>query len=98
MRRGIVAVLLGVLFGVPSSAWATDFTWSGASQSPFWSNPSNWVGGVAPSGSVGTLRFPLLAGCGGGFGGCYAPVDDIDGLNANAISFDLGAPYVSDLR
>ena len=98
MRGCIVVTVVVAVFALPSSAWATDFTWSGGSSvSPFWSNAANWVGGVAPSGSVGTLRFPRLAGTQGcGIKGepCYTPVDDINGLSANAISFDLGADYV----
>ena len=47
----------------------------------------NWVGGTAPSGSVGTLTFPALTS------GNYETVNDITGLSANAISIDDGVGY-----
>jgi hypothetical protein len=94
VRRGwlvAVAVVAGVL-GLPSSASAlTAFTWSGAGSAPNWSAGTNWVGGTAPSGSVGTLTFPPLAApC---TTTCYQSSNDLTGLSADGISIDDSAPY-----
>ncbi|MEA2469250.1 MAG: hypothetical protein QOE38_248, partial [Thermoleophilaceae bacterium] len=59
----IALIVVASVLALPSSALAlTDFTWTGGAPvgSPAWSNTSNWAGGVAPSGSVGTLTFPML--------------------------------------
>src|SRR5690242_498667 len=45
----------------PSTADAANFTWSAASLTPGdWSNPANWMGGVAPGSgaAIGILTFP----------------------------------------
>src|SRR3954451_5856859 len=60
------AVVAGMLMVVAvAPAVAADFTWSpdssakGSADAPaHWSTGSNWVGGAAPSGNVGTLTFP----------------------------------------
>jgi hypothetical protein len=90
-------IVLAGLFGLPTSAWAGDFTWSGAgaSRGPFdsgnWSEGSNWSGGAAPSGLVGALTFPQLGGCGGGKA-CYTSFDDVSGLIVNSMS--VQGPYL----
>jgi hypothetical protein len=56
-----------------------------------WSETSNWSGGVAPSGSVGTLEFPALPDC-PGTATCYYSGNDISGTSANEISIDDGVP------
>jgi hypothetical protein len=92
VRRGglvAVAILAGVL-GLPAAAAAADFTWSGGAAAPSWSAATNWVGGTAPSGSVGTLAFPALGTC----GTCYQSSNDVTGVSASAITVDDGAPYV----
>lgn len=78
---------------------STDFTWTGAtpqgSGASNWSLGSNWGGGVAPSGSVGTLTFPILTSpaCASNppADTCYTSFNNIAGLIANAISIDEGA-------
>jgi hypothetical protein len=88
LRRLAVVVLLGLL-ALPSSAAAlTNFTWSGGAGSDhtLWSTGRNWVGGSAPSGAVGTLRFPALSAC------SHALCQSFDDVGAsttvNAISID----------
>jgi hypothetical protein len=99
---GCVAGLVAGVLVLPSSASAlTDFSWSGATPiSPsafFWSNGSNWAGGTAPSGSVGTLSFPALiaSACTARppTDACYESLNDLSGLSVNAISIVDGAPY-----
>jgi hypothetical protein len=92
-------VLVAAALLLPSSATAlTDFTWSGGAPpgSSGWSNGGNWAGGTAPSGSVGTLTFPLLtsAPCTATPPGatCFTSNNDITGLDVNALSIDDGAP------
>jgi hypothetical protein len=79
-------------------ASATDYTWSGegATSADNWSNGANWVGGVAPapSSSIGTMTFPLLAGdnCAAEppTGACYHSVNDISGLSVNQLQLNNG--------
>ena len=108
VRRSCVRGLaLTAVLSVPcavsaSSAMAlTNFTWSGAtptttSFAPAWSKGSNWVGGTAPSGSVGTLSFPALTSgaCTGSppTEACSDTSNDISGLNVDKLSFDDGEP------
>jgi hypothetical protein len=82
-----------------TAAAATDFTWSGATPrgagAASWSKTTNWSGGVAPSGSVGTLTFPSLesdAACTGmpPTDTCGNSDNDVAGLSVNAISIDDG--------
>src|SRR4051794_16251221 len=81
MRRASL-LALAVLATSSSVAVAADFTWNGGS-SPYdsnWSNASNWSGGAAPSGSVGTISFPAapctsVTTCG--------TADDIAGLTVS---------------
>ncbi len=73
-----------------------DFTWSGAAPGgqPFWSNASNWVGGTAPSGNVGTLSFPALrsSACISSpeTDTCYQSENDVSGLHPNSVSIEDG--------
>lgn len=71
------------------------FTWSGEAiyTAPFWSNGTNWVGGVAPasSSSVGTLTFPVLtsADCPNTVtDACYGADNDLTDLSANQLQID----------
>jgi RHS repeat-associated protein len=75
-----------------SSAAGADFTWSGEAPAgePNWSNGANWVGGAAPSGSVGALNFPQLSSTSCGNipqAACYTTTNNVPGLVANSISF-----------
>ena len=93
-----------LLLAAPVSA-AADFTWSGAAPTGtglgplYWSNGANWVGGTAPSGSVGTLDFPQLtsSACTANppTDTCYATHNDISGLAVNQLAIDdlLGDGY-----
>lgn len=94
-------VVAGVLAAPGTAAAVSDFQWTGATQlaaqgSTDWSTTTNWLGGVAPSGSVGTLSFPALTSgaCqGAASDSCYSSDNDINGISANAISIDDGVPY-----
>lgn len=105
MRRmfnaGLAVVGCAVLVSiVPAVASGASFTWAGeaATGETGWSKTTNWEGGVAPSGTVGTLTFPKLASpkckTKPREAPCYASVDDISGIKANAISIDDASPYV----
>jgi hypothetical protein len=81
-----------------AAAAAADFTWTGAAPvgTPDWSNATNW-GGSAPSGSVGTLVFPVLtsAACTANSptATCYASNNNVTGLSVNELSFDILNSY-----
>lgn len=92
----------GSLLRAASLPAPTDFTWSGATPSGTagaqnWSNGTNWAGGTAPSGAVGTLSFPALTspGCTAfpPTDVCYGSTNNIAGLGANALSIDDGVGY-----
>ncbi len=96
-RSAVIAMLTGVLgcLVAASSAAAADHVWSGAAPTTGWSAPGNWGDG-APSGAVGVLAFPRLAGeCAAGppASACYRSSNDRDGLSADAIFVDDGAGY-----
>ena len=98
-RHVLLAVLLTMSgFAVAADpADAANFTWSGASKSPNWSEPGNWAG-AAPSGSVGTLTFPALSSpaCAAEppTTTCYTSENDVTGLTVNAIALDSAVPYI----
>ena len=76
---------------VPAGAGASSFTWTGeGALGSGWSNPANWEGGVAPSGTVETLTFPELTSlaCVAVEPGatCYQANNDVSGLNVERIS------------
>lgn len=100
VRRPCAAAILAGLIGcglAADPALAADFSWSGASLSPNWSDATNWVGGVTPSGATDSLVFPALASgsCATSptSATCYASGDDLAGGSAHAISIDDGAGY-----
>jgi hypothetical protein len=106
LGRFLVAVAMVVwALGVSASARAADsFSWSGQGTSlswpgtDDWSEVGNWSGGVAPSGSVGTVAFPLLPAAicptsGLGSVPCYGSDDETTGLSIGQLSFDDAAPY-----
>jgi hypothetical protein len=78
---------------LPAPAAAAAFRWTGAAAlGEGWSAGKNWAGGVAPSGSVGMLKFEKL---GGGCSNtqqsphaCYSSDDDLTGLRVGAISIE----------
>jgi hypothetical protein len=94
LRASIVAfalVLCGFAVAV-SSASAASFTWRGGAPAGEgkWSNPSNWVGGTTPSGSVETLAFPELTSSACTVlprtAACYRSNNDVPGLEVNGLS------------
>lgn len=98
MVRSIAVAALAVVCAasVPASAAARDFKWTGAGDGS-WSSGSNWAGGVAPSGSVGALKFPKL---GGGCSvtqqsphACYSSDNDVHGLTADSMSLEDSRGY-----
>ncbi len=100
MRQGRWLVAAAAILMMPASASAaTNYTWGGTHSTPAWSEAGNWNGGVAPSGSVGTLTFPELTSkkiClpppppEPGSPTCYITKNDIEGLSANALLIQEG--------
>jgi hypothetical protein len=95
----LATVAVAVGFSAPVSASAASFTWTGAGDHSSWSDAANW-GGTAPSGTVETLTLPALANpeCTEerpGLRSCarYSTLNDISGLNVNALSIDDGVGY-----
>jgi hypothetical protein len=79
-RSCVVAIALAVLcVGAQSAAASDTYTWTGSS-SAAWSNPDNWQGGAAPSGSVSTLDFPDVSASGE-----LDTTNDVAGISVNAI-------------
>jgi hypothetical protein len=80
-----------------ASALPADFTWKGAALSERWSNTANWVGGVAPSGAVGTLSFPQLTSAAclefPPTAACNLSENDLTGISAKALKLDDGGFY-----
>lgn len=104
VRVATVVLALTALGGASTalaSSSATIFKWSGATPSgpsaSDWSNGTNWSGGVAPTGSVGALAFPLLTSpaCTSSPPNdtCYRGDNNITRLVAHALAIDDGAPY-----
>jgi hypothetical protein len=95
------AVICGALcFSTSEQAWSADFVWDGEPPTGgAWSAGENWVGGVAPSGVVGTLAFPELnPECTIASGPtCYENVNDIAGLTVGAITIDTDDSYGAEL-
>jgi Spy/CpxP family protein refolding chaperone len=54
--RALASAVLAIAVAAPAAS-AADFTWAPPA-SGNWSSGANWQGGVAPSGTVGTLSFP----------------------------------------
>ena len=101
-RRQLASIVLAGLFGIAPAARAADFTYGGTGRAVgqgfqgAWSEPSNWAGGTAPSGSVGTLVFPPTSACNAATqdpNRCVT-TDDVHGLSVNAIK--LEADYEVD--
>jgi hypothetical protein len=97
-KAALALVIVSGLYAVTAgAAAAADFTWSGGATDLRWSDGSNWAG-TAPSGSVGTLTFPLLTSPACALSpttaACYGGLNDVPGLSANAISIDDTAPYL----
>jgi hypothetical protein len=98
LRPTLLAALAIAFTGTVPAAAAQDFRWTGGAPlgDGNWSIGANWSGGAAPSGSVGTLKFPKL---GGGCGvtqsskTCYSSDNDLHGLTANAISVENTQGY-----
>jgi hypothetical protein len=92
LRSSVLATLgLVCAASAPAAVAAQDFKWRGAApQGDGWSAGANWAGGVPPSGSVGTLKFPKLGGCGIAQSphACYSSDNDLDGLKVDRISID----------
>lgn len=105
-RGGLLAALTLAMccLVLPASATAlTNYTWTGAAaagpSAANWSNVTNW-GGTAPSGSVGTLTFPILASAACAAvpptTTCYQSYNDVSGLSVAALSIDDGVDYQID--
>lgn len=100
-RASFVALLSVIaLLVCAHNAAAADLTWSGeAPAGSFeWSNAGNWSEGGTPSGTVGTLRFPLLGtgtcASGSPTGACYVSQNDVPGLTVGGIAIEDGTGYL----
>jgi hypothetical protein len=95
---GIGIAVLGALAGAaPASAIpATDFTWSGLTNSANWSTAGNWTT-VAPTGTIGTLTFPDLNGMCSSPDTCYTSADDLGALSINQLVIDDSDGYFISL-
>jgi hypothetical protein len=93
-----LAVTAACLAVVPV-AGADDFVWSGQGDSLSWGSVANWVGGAAPSGTVGSLSFPALPAAQCPSPGtaspraCYWSSDDVSNLSVDQLVIDYAAPY-----
>ncbi|HLI54996.1 MAG TPA: Ig-like domain-containing protein, partial [Acidimicrobiales bacterium] len=93
----LVTLWLGL---APQASATAGYTWTGGESTATgpgtWSSGSNWSGGTAPSGTVGTLTFPDLSSCDSLSSppstACYNATDDVAGLSASGLSFS-GGPY-----
>jgi RHS repeat-associated protein len=99
LRMVVRRLAIAAVIAIPSSllfaaapVWAADFTWTGAAPvgEPNWSNGANWEGGVAPSGSIGALTFPTVAG-GLCTTTCYTSDNNIADLVTNSLT--IGDTY-----
>ena len=100
--RAVIAALVlagSCLAAAASAASAANFTWSGAAAAgeSKWSDGTNWEGGLAPAGSVGTLTFPALSSSActaePPTATCYQSNNNTSGLSVNSISIANGVPY-----
>lgn len=95
----IAGICLVVALWSAQSAAAQAFTWSGSAApgTPQWSEGSNWSGGVAPNGTVGSLTLPALSSpeCTAAppTATCYSSTNDVVGLSASSMSLSAGAKY-----
>lgn len=94
VKRWMVAVgtCASLVAIAPAAAHATDYTWTGATASSIWSDANNWQDGAAPSGTAGTLTFPVLTspGCESQppTDTCYATIDDVGPLSIDQLAID----------
>src|SRR5207237_1056060 len=58
MKKKLI-VFIGIVF-LSTAAFAATRTWDGGGTNSFWSNPTNWVGDIAPV-AGDTLSFPVVA-------------------------------------
>jgi hypothetical protein len=91
VARAALATAMAMLFVPAASAAASSFTWTGeGALGSGWSNPANWEGGVAPSGTVETLTFPELTSPActplESSMACYQTNNDVSGLKVERIS------------
>jgi RHS repeat-associated protein len=100
LRMAARLLTLAVVIAIPTSllfatapAWAADFTWSGEAPvgEPNWSDSTNWVGGAAPSGSIGALTFPTVAVGDCATTTCYTSYNNIADLVTNSLT--IGDTY-----
>jgi hypothetical protein len=100
VNRALVVLGAVVAFGfaAASASGSSDFTWAGPPASTNdWSDPGNWQGDMAPSGSVNELIFPALpdSGCPDWANfECYDGSDGVSGLSTNELSIDDATGYL----
>lgn len=99
---GLLAAIVFALTAAPGAfASGSPYTWAGASTTTeAWSEPANWQGDSAPTGSlaVSELAFPALTSVActlePRLHPCYFSENDISGLSAEALTLDDGNDYV----
>jgi hypothetical protein len=84
---GATLGLLACLAVIAPAASAADFTWSAGNG--HWGQDDSWSGGVAPSGTVGTLTFPAAA-CQAN--ACPGTHNSISSLTAGTLAI-AGVPF-----
>jgi hypothetical protein len=92
----VVAVGLGAFVGAPMAAASTNFSWSGGDSEGLWSLGDDWSGGVAPSGSIGTLSFgDLGSACDNGTSSaaCYSIDEDLQNVSVDRLDIADNEPY-----
>lgn len=96
----VVLVLCCAGAAAGAAAAASDFTWSGADTTtpgPNWSDPANWLGGVAPASAstIGTLTFPELTSSdctsSSPVGTCFVSNNDLTNLTVDQLDFEDGS-------
>jgi hypothetical protein len=96
-ERVVSGVVLAFALVTLLPAAAGALVWSGTSSVSSWSSTANWIGGVAPAGSVPALEFPALTSpeCNvvPAAKACYTSINDVTGIVVGKLSFDAGAPY-----
>ncbi len=92
------AIATGALASAPAAlATGNNYQWTGGDEtSPDWAQTDNWLGGVSPSATIGTLSFPDLGPTcddGSSDATCYTSDDQLESLTADQLEIDDDQAY-----